>query len=262
MYSPAAQDMPPTSRAHGVVRAAIVIAAVLLAFCAGFASMAWLDAQGGPQQQAGGTLDVANAEPDEGEDKFATRSPIWQAPDLVGLIGTSTDQALERIGHGAAIETRADAGDGTTRLSVPLAAYRAKDRPGAPTAYLWVDADGVVVRAGYASSAWGCGFSNALTFREAIDDAHIVEALLGQAGIQVEPGTVRAPQDASAYSAYRADGATLERENASFHGTGTHDGRKVAWRASVDYDYRAANASGNLVDTRRVVSVSTDGPAR
>lgn len=262
MESPSAQETPRASSAHGVVRAAIVAAAVLIALCLGFASMAWLEAQGGPQQQAGGTFDAAVSEPDEAEDKFATHSPIWQAPDLVGLIGLSTDRALEQIGHGAAIEARADAGDGTTRLSVPLAAYRAKDLPGAPTAYLWVDADRVVVRAGYASSAWGCGFSNALTFREAIDDAHIVEALLGQAGIQVDPGTVRAPRDASAYSTYRADGVTLERENAGFHGTGTHDGRKVAWRASVDYDYRDANASGNLVDTRRVVFVSTDGAGR
>ena len=269
MPSPSRETESPEAQkgrhTRSIVRfAAIVLAALVLAL--GFVVAAtWHDSSLEVHQQQGGNLEFAtDADADIADEraKFTRSTPKVDPPAATALIGSTPEQAVERIGHAAAVRSRTDIKQGNateTLLDVPLADVRGKDGPGYPAVQLWVDERGIVVEARYSASLRTFGFSNGLTFEEAIGSAHVVELALGDIGVAVQPGAVRLSQDESTYASYRDDGMTLEREFAEFQGKGSSADGEVRWVASLEYDYADAIQSGNLVDTHRVLVVGVDG---
>ena len=240
-----------------VLVGALAVLVVLVIACAAVAGLAWHESQLAAYQQAGGSEYDQQDEGDAEPDKTERMKPYWEAPRIVSLRGLSQEQAIAAIGHGAAVKSEEAYGALGDRkhLTIALAAERSKDQAGAPTVQLWIDEDGKVERAVYSASVRGFGFSNKLTFRQAVAEAHAVELALADIGVDVPVGTVRLPEDPREYSTYRDDGATLEREHVEFKGAGKSGGKEVLWTASLDYDYAEAIQTGDLVYTHRVLAV-------
>ncbi|MBE6471495.1 MAG: hypothetical protein E7000_07300 [Coriobacteriaceae bacterium] len=269
----ATQTPSSTDGAHGarrvnaVVAVAVACLAVFIVVAAVCLALAGHDRAVAAHQQQGAAAQELDARAQDGDagvnaDPTVRTTASIEIPPLAELLGLTCDDAVDTLGRGAAVRTReADpAGTWSQLVTVALAEERAKDGPAAPTVRLWLDDSGAVAAAGYSASLRSMGFSNALTFRQAIEDADVVQAALADAGVAVKAGSVRLPDDPAAYSTYRDDQFTLEREHADFEGEGTAAaGGPIAWSASLDYDYAEAIQTGNLVYTHRVLCV-TAGP--
>ena len=120
--------------------------------------------------------------------------------------------------------------------------------------YLGLDEAGAVVQAGYSASTGALGYGT-LSFSDAVKNENIVEKTLQEAGIDVPEGSVQLPEDKTEYSTYASDGTTLVKESCAFSGTVDIGGAPHEWSAVLSYDYSAANASGNLADTIRIIYV-------
>ena len=254
------QPVNPDERAIRVRRvlvAAIAVAAVLACAFAVAALSAADEAASAVHQQGGGSEPPEwSADEDARDDPLVRHTPSVEVPSLVSLLGKDVPGAVEAIGHGAAVRGDAQPAAGKAQfVMVALAGERAKDGAGAPTVTLELDDSGRVVGATYSAALRLYGFSNGLTFAQAIDEAHVVQAALGDAGVQVAPGLVQASANPDDYSTYNDDGHMLVREHADFAGEGAAAGQKVRWTAALDYDYAEANDTGNLVYTHRVLSV-------
>lgn len=245
----------PVTRNRLVARLAIGTILVLLATAAAMFAWAVLGDSQAPRQQEGGTLEAA---PPAREDAGLLGTAIVKTPDLTALLGMTPDDAQAAIGQGATLRNGVPTGmevPGADELVVALAEVRSKDGPGTPTVFLQMDGSGRVVQARYSAALRFYGFTNGVTFRTALDEAHVVEATLADAGVEVPAGVAACPPDAASYSTYGDDGRTLVRENAAFSGEGRQRGLPVRWSAWLDYDYTRANETGNLVYTRRVLCV-------
>lgn len=199
---------------------------------------------------------AAEADIDEQKAEGPTQSVF--APNLVSLLGVSADDAVSDLGHGAIITDRqavaGSADSSQTRLTVVLANEPADKLAGAPTVYLLVDDDQKVVEAGYQAGMRYLGYGS-LSFTDAVDNAHVVESLLTEAGLPVAAGTVSAPEDKSSYAVLGSDKVTLVAEVCDFTGTSSVGDENYSWRATVSYDYSYANETGNLINTVRVLAV-------
>ena len=95
-----------------------------------------------------------------------------------------------------------------------------------------------------------------VSFSDAVTEKHVVETLLGDAGLTVEDGSVELPS-ADEYRTYANDGKTIAQEQYTFSGEALAalDGAQHAWQCRLNYDYSAANVSNNLSDTLRLFYV-------
>ncbi|MEG0505676.1 MAG: histone-lysine N-methyltransferase, partial [Raoultibacter sp.] len=139
-------------------------------------------------------------------------------------------------------------------LTVALTDEPSDTRLGTPTVYLGLDESGAVIMAGYSAATSALGFGS-LSFSDAVKNENIVEKTLAEAGVTVETGTAKLPEDKTAYSTYATDGTTLVQEKTSFNGTADVAGVERKWSAVLVYDYKLANASGNLADTIRQIYI-------
>ena len=123
-----------------------------------------------------------------------------------------------------------------------------------PSVYLTLDADGVIVEAGYSASVGSLGYGD-VSFIDAVSSEHIVENLVETAGVDIEQGSVEMPA-VEDYRTYADDGTTIAQEVYTFSGDGSGSGDATySWSCKLSYDYSAANVSGNLADTIRQVYV-------
>lgn len=179
-------------------------------------------------------------------------------PNLVSLLGMTQEAAIQSLAHGAQVTSTIPVNEEgnpiRAEVKVALTTEPSDTRSGAPTVFLSLDEAGVVLQAGYSTSTSSLGYGS-LSFADAIQNEHIVEKTLQEAGIQVEAGTVALPEDKMVYSSYASDGTTLTKENCSFDGVGTANGVEHAWSAVLSYDYTMANATGNLADTIRTIFI-------
>ncbi|MDO4400244.1 MAG: hypothetical protein Q4D27_04770 [Coriobacteriia bacterium] len=243
-------------RVRRVLAVAIAVAAALACVFAVAAFSAADEAASAVHQQAGGSEPPEWSADEEHDDPLVRHSPSVEVPDLASLLGKDVPGAVEAIGHGAAVRDDAQPAAGKAHaVTVALAGERSRDGAGAPTVTLELDDAGRVAGATYSAALRLYGFSNRLTFAQAIDEAHVVQGALGDAGVKVASGAVQAPANPDEYSTYNDDGHMLVREHAEFAGEGAAAGQKLRWTAALDYDYAEANETGNLVYTHRVLSV-------
>lgn len=243
----------------------LIVLAILIFAVLVYVSVQWvLEGQSVAEQLAEEeTLeDVESLAEDISDDSGATEKLV-EVPDLASLLGLTQDEALAALGDGAVVaSTSAVSEEGSsiaTSVTVELAddAAAADSDSEAPTVYLGLDMDGLVVQAGYSVSISLLGYGS-LSFSDAVEEEHVIEQTLAEAGVSIEEGSVSLPEDRSTYTTYEEDGETVLRENCSFSGTVEIDGVEHAWSAKLLYDYTTSNASGDLEDTVCCVYVYLD----
>lgn len=192
------------------------------------------------------------------KDASATTSKKTTVPNLVSLLGSTQDAAIQALQHGArvasAIAVNEEGNPVKTEVRIALADEPADSKGGTPTVVISLNEEGAIIRAGYTTSTSSLGYGS-LSFSDIVTKENVVEKTLEEAGLTIAVGTVKLPEDKMTYSTYASDGTTLTKESYTFSGTGTANGQELPWSATLTYDYSMANATGNLVDTIRTINI-------
>ena len=245
-----------------IVASAVLVA--LLAALAYFAVQLFNEARDVATQSV--AKSDAEADDSVASDARGDASSRLAAPDLVGLLGRTQDEAVASLGRGATVASSSDiteeTGEGEEKkeevvgksVTVTLADEASDARGNTPTVYLTLDKDGAISEAGYSASVGALGYGD-VSFSAAVQQEHLVERLLTEVGIPTQDGAVELPA-AEQYRTYADDGTTISQEQYTFSGQGAAaDGSVHAWTCRLNYDYSAANVSNNLADTLRLVYV-------
>lgn len=249
-------------------RLLIVVVILLIALIGALGYFTWMlfqESQNLATQQAQQQSDqeVDALQGSEAQDASTATAKTTEVPDLAQLMGMTEDEAVDALKRGATVSSERqvnEEGNPMKRsLTVALTDEPADSRLGTPTVYLGLDEDDAVVMSGYSAAMSALGFGT-LSFADAVKNENIVEKTLGEAGIKVEAGTAELPEDKADYSTYASDGTTLVQEKCSFSGTVELDGAEYNWSAVLVYDYKLANASGNLADTIRQIYLYLETP--
>lgn len=263
---PAAVHHKASKRMRIVLIAVSIVLVLLIAALGYFAWMLVGEARDVAYQSAVQTAKVEKDSSVPASDAGKGAGARKEAPKLVELIGKTQDEAVAEIGRGATetsskdITEEKDEGDEKTTevvgrsVTLALTDETTDARGNIPSVYLTLDADGVIVEAGYSSSVGSLGYGD-VSFIDAVSSEHIVENLVETAGVDIEQGSVEMPA-VEDYRTYADDGTTIAQEVYTFSGDGSGSGDATySWSCKLSYDYSAANVSGNLADTIRQVYV-------
>lgn len=182
-------------------------------------------------------------------------------PKLVDQFGKPLNEAIADIGQGAKILKQEVVGKPNDKVevntSLVLTNESGNTKSGTPTVVFGTNHAGKVTKASFSGSTWLLGYG-ALSFVDMINNEHICEKSLREAGLNVEDGRVSAPTNSSLYTTYTADGTTVQSESCDFNGTEWQNKHKYSWAANLSYNYSIANAKGDLADTVRVLTISIE----
>lgn len=177
-------------------------------------------------------------------------------PNLTSLLGLTIDDAVAKLQHGATVTSTRDVDEEgsaiKTSSTVALTDEPSDSKSSTPTVYLGMDKDGKIIQAGYSVSVNSLGFGS-LSFVDAVNNEHVIEKTLKEAGISIPDGAVTLPSDKSAYTTYGSDGKTTVKERSTFTGDAEINGEACTWSSVLSYDYTTANLTGNVGDTIRVI---------
>lgn len=239
----------------GVVALLVVLA---LAVVAGVVQIVKIGQEASVQQTQSVEQEASSITGSEATDAATVTAKKTNVPNLVSIMGMTQEQAIEQLGSGAQVTATSELNEEgnpiKTEVRVALTEEPADSRTGTPTVYLGLNSDGKIIQAGYSTSTTSLGYGS-LSFADAVQNEHIIEKTLVEAGVEVAEGTVSLPEDKTAYSTYDTDGTTLTKEYCSFKGEAEVNGSTEEWSAVLSYDYAVANATGNLADTVRTVYV-------
>ena len=247
-------------RAKGSLIVAVVLAIVLIiALCV--VSMLALNeaAQAETQQtQTGGTAAQVSSDLDVSSSSSTTKKTAT-VPSLTTLIGSDSDQAVDKLGHGAQIAKTADYSDdaigAVQRITVVLTSEPSSSEYDAPTVYLDLNGKGAVVAASYRVAMSSLGYGP-ISFKQAVGKSKVIQHALDDAGLTIPANTkFTLPSDRKSYSVYQSDGKTLTKQKRTFTGQGSAAGMTYHWNGTITYDYSKANASGDLANTKRTVQI-------
>lgn len=249
-----------SARMRKILIVVIILLVVILAAIGVFAFQAMQSAQDAANQQTQTTeVETGGIESETGEkDAASTATKKTTVPNLVSLLGHTTDEAVAALAHGAEVthqlEVNEEGNPVKMDVQIALTEEPSDSRTGTPTVYLSLDEGGYILEAGYSVAISSLGYGT-VSFSDAVTNENIVENTLGEAGLTVNVGTAKLPEDKMEYSTYASDGVTLVKEYCSFTGTGMADGVEHSWEAILSYDYTVANATDNLNDTIRTIFV-------
>lgn len=249
-----------------------VVSVILVLLLAGLGYFAWnlmSEANDVASQAATQTQQSADDAQAAVSDASSVSADLDSAPSLVSLLGLSKKEAVALLGQDAKITNEKDITkektvkrkNGKTKKKtvvvgkdVTVALGDSSSKSGAPTVYLTLNKNGKVSQAGFSASMDALGFGS-VSFSDAVKEQHVVEHVVSGAGIPLEDGSVELP-DAKKYRTYAQDGKTIAQEQYTFKGKGkATTGTVHAWSCRLNYDYSAANVSGNLADTIRQIYV-------
>lgn len=207
------------------------------------------------QQAQTSNADVTNisSKTNSGEENQKSTS----VPALTSLIGTNIDSAASAIGHGAEVssdEARNDEASNIKRVvRYTLTSDGGDSKSGIPTVTANVGEDSNIISLDYSAATKALGYGT-VSFRDALNNEHVVENTLKEAGVSVAEGVATLGDDvpASDYTTYASDGIKTTREERSFSG----EDNGIKWSARLVYDYSIGNATDNLSDTVRTISIS------
>ena len=210
------------------------------------------------QQGTSATTDVLQSSNNSsGSDASSSNTKVTDVPDLVSLLGLSQADAIAKLGDGAVVSsmpTSEEEGSQAANVTIMLTNEPSDSvSHSTPTVYLTISDEGFVTRSGYTAATASLGYGD-LSFSDAVSNEHVIEKTLNEAGLNVADGSVTLP-DASQYTTYATDGTTRVFEKCSFDGTSTVGSATYNWSSVLSYDYTAANASGNLADTVRQITI-------
>jgi hypothetical protein len=250
--------MRKSRRMRRILLVVIVLLVIILGAMGYFGYQLYLQATSMASQQVLTTEHDTNAIQSEDASDSSTSVKTTTVPNLVEILGLTTEEAVEKLQHGAQAsdptEVNEEGNPIKSRVRVSLTAETGDSQSGTPTVYLGLNDKGKIIQAGYSTSTSSLGYGS-LSFADAVRTEHIIEKTLTEAGLTVEDGTVTLPEDSSSYTTFASDGKTREKEYCSFEGTVDQDGQNLTWSAVLSYDYSMANASDNLADTTRTIYV-------
>ncbi len=241
---------------------AVIIILILLVVAIGFVVFRLFDTASTAATQQTQVSDVSTISEDEvSKDASSITTKRTTVPDLTALLGMTQDEAIATLQRGAqitsALEQNEEGNPVRWEIKISLTSEPSDGKSGTPMVYLSLNEEGRAIRCGYSAATSVLGYGS-LSFSDAVKNEAIIEKTLAEAGLEVPVGSVELPADKMAYSSYGSDGTTLVREYCSFEGVGTANGVEHPWSAVLSYDYSAANATGNLADTVRIVYVYID----
>lgn len=247
-----------SSRMRKVLIVVIVLLVILLGAVGFFGFQIFQSAQDAAVQQAQTTeIDTITDEESENDASSAT-SKKTTVPDLVSLLGRTQEEAITLLKHGAEVtrtmEVNEESNPARLEIQIALTDEPSDSRSGTPTVYASLNEAGIIIEAGYSAATSSLGYGS-VSFADAVQNEHIVEETLAEAGLTVNYGTAQLPADKMEYSTYDTDGTTLVKEYCSFQGTGMAEGVEHHWDAILSYDYSVANATDNLNDTIRTIYI-------
>lgn len=207
--------------------------------------------------------DAESIKSEDTKDVSAETTKKTAVPNLSEVIGMTQEAAMGAIGSGAtitgAITVNEEGNPIKQSLTIALTDEPSDAKLGTPTVYLGLSAEGLVIMSGYSVATSSLGYGS-VSFVDAVTEKGIIESTLAEAGVTVAEGSVALPEDKALYSTYDTDGKTLIQEKYSFSGATDIAGKQCSWSAVLVYDYKLANASGNLADTIRQVYVYIETP--
>ena len=109
-------------------------------------------------------------------------------------MGLSAEDAVQKIGYGAAVQDETMSSVGFTNEETVVTRDEKGDAlSGTPTVTLGFDSNGTVAAASYSAPTSLLGYGT-LSFSDAVEEFHIVENLLGKVGLSgVEEGILTLP---------------------------------------------------------------------
>ena len=262
--APTAEDSPRMRRSQRMRRSLIVLIVLLLVgLCAlgFFMYRTFTESQEQAvqqtQEQTASSKDSISAA--AADDAAAVTAKQADVPDLSAIMGKTQDEAITILKRGAQVTATQPVADEESviksNVTVSLTSEPADSRTAStPTVYLGLNADGVVVQAGYSASASALGFGT-LSFADAVTNERMIEKTLQKIGVGVPNEVVTLPENKDDYSSYASDGTTVVKERCSFEGTATVNAVPCTWSAVLSYDYTTQILTGNLNDTVRVIYV-------
>lgn len=235
------------------LKIAIVVLVILIAgLCGTFYFLTVNSNNVATQQDHTQAADVNNLEGGENTDTSNMKSV--SVPDLNSYIGKNIDEVTSQIGHGAQVSSDTSLDDENNPIKravkLTLSSDSGDSKSGTPTVVLNVGEDSNVLSLEYSASTKALGFG-AVSFRDALNNEHIIESVLRESGVNVSDGAASLGDDVaiSDYTTYASDGIKTTKEERSFEGE--TDGAK--WSARLTYDYTIGNATDNLSDTVRTI---------
>ncbi len=262
--SPSAEFHRLKSRRMRVVLIIVtVILALLIAALVYFAFVLIREASDAASQSAtySGSAETEISAPDAGVVESDSHGDV---PDLVSLLGLTVDEAIEEVGRGASITAERDITEESDddseaqvvgrSVTVALADETTDSSGNTPSLYFETNEDDIIVSVGYSTPVSSLNYGD-VSFDAIVRENYIVENLLTDAGIPVDAGTVELPSTDD-YRTYDDDGQTIARESYTFSGTNSGtDGSEYDWTCRLSYDYSAANVSGDLNDTIKLIQL-------
>lgn len=231
---------------------ALVILVAMFVFCS-YKYHSGMESLSTQQQWSSGKEDFDRAYQISISDKEKPEKTIY-APNLVSCLGKSVEECVSSIGQGAKVTAAVPVAEGT-QTTIELTNESSNVKSVTPKVILISNSSGSVISASFTASTWALGFPK-LSFTDMINNENICEKTLNESGLNIELGTIKAPENRSSYTTYASDGTTVVTENWSCSGKNTVNNKSYNWSANLVYDYSYANVSGNLAETIRSITIS------
>ncbi len=259
-----AHDMGKSRRTRRVLIAIIVVALVAIVGLAAGVAYVTLTGTPSPETEQNSAADRLALGDGDTVDAGSQAESKTEVPSIVSVVGSTQDEALSAIGHGAAATSSRDVeeeGSSVKRIvTVALADEPVDTRTGAPTVYLSLDEAGTIVQVSYSVGLSLLGYGS-ISFVDAVESGRVVDTVLEQAGIAGVSGAVSLPENAAEYTTMSSDGKEKVKESFAFAGETQCKGEACAWTATLSYDYTGSNASGAISDVVRRITVTVTSPA-
>ncbi|MCR2036293.1 histone-lysine N-methyltransferase [Adlercreutzia mucosicola] len=251
--------MRKSRRMRRILIAVIAVLVLLLGGLSYFGVQLYKENSSTAVQQAQNTEhEPGTIQSDQANDASTETAKTTTVPNLVGLLGLTQQEAVDKLQHGAQVSSSREVNEEgnpiKTEARVALTAEPSDGSTNTPTVYLGLNAEGKIVQAGYSASTSSLGYGS-LSFADAVSNEDIIQKTLAEAGVPVPGDAVSLPEDPASYTTFDSDGKTRTKEYCSFSGTVDLEGVAHTWSAVLSYDYSMANASGNLADTVRTIFI-------
>lgn len=210
------------------------------------------------QQWASGKDNFDRAYEIAASDKETPDKTLY-VPKLLDQIGKTVPEAVSNIGQGATVVSSTPVGKPEDKVviqtTVTLTNESGDDKSGTPIIIFGENSSGIITSVSFTCNTWLLGYGY-LSFVDLVNNEHLIERTLSEAGLDIDQGSVVAPANRASYTTYDSDGTTVVREKCNFEGDKYQNGIYYHWSANLDFDYARANVKGNLAETIRMLNIS------
>lgn len=237
--------------------AIVLMAAVLIFLIAMFSSAS---ANLGKQQQwTSGKDSFDRAYEIAALDKDTPDKTLY-VPNLCEQIGKTVDQACQNIGQGATVVSTSssinDYNSGAiSETHINLNNESGNEKSGTPNIIAYTNRSGRIVKISFSCNVWLLGYGN-YSYIDMVNNFHIIEKTLNEAGLSVDEGSVKTPENRELYTTYDSDGTTTIMQNWTFSGSSFKNGKTYSWSSNLVFDYSIANSKGDLSETIRTITIA------